>query len=40
MAGMKVRVTGVDGYIESVLGPRHLEQGLDVVGIGIEDCGN
>ncbi|HVJ54425.1 MAG TPA: SDR family oxidoreductase [Aliidongia sp.] len=36
MAGMRVLVTGVDGYIGAVLGPRLLEQGFDVVGI---DCG-
>src|SRR6202040_1203377 len=33
---MRVLVTGVDGYIGAVLGPRMLEQGFDVVGI---DCG-
>jgi nucleoside-diphosphate-sugar epimerase len=36
MAGMRVFVTGVDGYIGAVLGPKLLERGLDVVGI---DCG-
>jgi nucleoside-diphosphate-sugar epimerase len=36
MAGIRVLVTGVDGYIGAVLGPRLLEQGFDVVGI---DCG-
>ncbi len=35
-AKMRVLVTGVDGYIGSVLGPRLLESGFDVVGI---DCG-
>jgi nucleoside-diphosphate-sugar epimerase len=33
---MRVLVTGVDGYIGAVLGPRLLEQGFDVVGV---DCG-
>src|ERR1700719_831887 len=36
MARMRVFVTGVDGYIGAVLGPKLLERGLDVVGI---DCG-
>jgi nucleoside-diphosphate-sugar epimerase len=36
MAGMRVLVTGVDGYIGAVLAPMLLEQGFDVVGI---DCG-
>jgi NAD(P)-dependent dehydrogenase (short-subunit alcohol dehydrogenase family) len=36
MAGMRVLVTGVDGYIGAVLGPRLLEHGFDAVGI---DCG-
>src|SRR5216683_959983 len=36
MAGMRVLVTGVDGYIGAVLGPRLLENGFDVVGV---DCG-
>jgi nucleoside-diphosphate-sugar epimerase len=36
MAGMRVLVTGVDGYIGAVLGPTLLEQGFDVVGM---DCG-
>jgi nucleoside-diphosphate-sugar epimerase len=36
MAGMRVLVTGVDGYIGAILGPRLLEKGFDVVGI---DCG-
>ena len=36
MARMRVLVTGVDGYIGAVLGPRLLEQGFDVVGV---DCG-
>jgi nucleoside-diphosphate-sugar epimerase len=33
---MRVLVTGVDGYIGAVLGPKLIEQGFDVVGI---DCG-
>jgi nucleoside-diphosphate-sugar epimerase len=33
---MRVLVTGIDGYIGAVLGPKLLEQGFDVVGI---DCG-
>jgi nucleoside-diphosphate-sugar epimerase len=36
MARKRVLVTGVDGYIGAVLGPRLIERGLDVVGI---DCG-
>ena len=36
MARMRVLVTGSDGYIGAVLGPKLLEQGFDVVGI---DCG-
>src|SRR6516164_8834471 len=36
MAGMRVLVTGVDGYIGAVLGPRLIERGFDVVGL---DCG-
>jgi nucleoside-diphosphate-sugar epimerase len=36
MAGMRVLVTGVDGYIGAVLGPRLIERGFDVVGV---DCG-
>ena len=36
MARMRVLVTGVDGYIGAVLGPRLLEQGFNVVGM---DCG-
>lgn len=36
MTGMRVLVTGVDGYIGSVLCSRLLEQGFDVVGV---DCG-
>ena len=36
MARMRVLVTGVDGYIGAVLGPRLLEHGFDVVGV---DCG-
>ena len=36
MARMRVLVTGIDGYIGAVLGPKLLEQGFDVVGI---DCG-
>jgi nucleoside-diphosphate-sugar epimerase len=36
MKGNRVLVTGVDGYIGAVLGPRLLEQGFDVVGL---DCG-
>jgi len=36
MAGMRVLVTGADGYIGAVLGPTLLEQGFDVVGV---DCG-
>ena len=34
--GLRVLVTGVDGYIGAVLGPRLLQQGFDVVGL---DCG-
>jgi len=36
MTGMRVLVTGSDGYIGAVLGPTLLEQGFDVVGV---DCG-
>jgi nucleoside-diphosphate-sugar epimerase len=36
MAGMRVLVTGADGYIGAVLGPMLVERGFDVVGI---DCG-
>ncbi len=36
MTGMRVLVTGVDGYIGAVLGPLLLERGFDVVGM---DCG-
>jgi nucleoside-diphosphate-sugar epimerase len=36
MAGIRVLVTGVDGYIGAVLAPRLLEHGFDVVGL---DCG-
>ena len=33
---MRVLVTGIDGYIGAILGPRLLQQGFDVVGL---DCG-
>jgi len=36
MKPLRVLVTGIDGYIGAVLGPRLLEQGFNVVGI---DCG-
>jgi nucleoside-diphosphate-sugar epimerase len=36
MQSLRVLVTGIDGYIGTVLGSRLLEQGVDVVGI---DCG-
>jgi nucleoside-diphosphate-sugar epimerase len=36
MVGMRVLVSGVDGYIGAVLGPTLLEHGFDVVGV---DCG-
>src|SRR4029077_13114688 len=36
MARMRVLVTGVDGYIGAILGPKLVERGFDVVGI---DCG-
>src|SRR5215469_5260692 len=36
MTAIRVLVTGVDGYIGAVLGPRLVERGFDVVGI---DCG-
>src|SRR5215831_2360607 len=36
MTGMRVLVTGVDGYIGAVLGPQLVELGFDVVGV---DCG-
>jgi nucleoside-diphosphate-sugar epimerase len=36
MAKLRVLVTGIDGYIGTVLGPKLLAQGFDVVGV---DCG-
>ena len=36
MDGMRVLVTGADGYIGAVLGPRLIERGFDVVAV---DCG-
>jgi nucleoside-diphosphate-sugar epimerase len=36
MTRTRVLVTGVDGYIGSVLGPRLIEQGMEVIGV---DCG-
>jgi nucleoside-diphosphate-sugar epimerase len=33
MAGMRILVTGADGYIGAVLGPRLLEHSFDVVGV-------
>jgi nucleoside-diphosphate-sugar epimerase len=36
MTKKRVLVTGIDGYIGAVLGPRLLERGFDVVGL---DCG-
>ncbi len=36
IVGLRVLVTGVDGYIGAVLGPRLLQEGFDVVGL---DCG-
>src|SRR6266481_4792705 len=36
MVGIRVLVTGSDGYIGGVLGPLLLERGFDVVGV---DCG-
>jgi nucleoside-diphosphate-sugar epimerase len=36
MAGRRVFVTGVDGYIGAILAPRLLEQGFEVIGV---DCG-
>jgi nucleoside-diphosphate-sugar epimerase len=36
MTGMRVLVTGVDGYIGAILGPRLVQRGFDVVGL---DCG-
>jgi nucleoside-diphosphate-sugar epimerase len=36
MVKMRVLVTGIDGYIGAVLGPKLVERGFDVVGI---DCG-
>jgi nucleoside-diphosphate-sugar epimerase len=36
MTRLRVLVTGVDGYIGAVLGPKLVEQGFDVVGV---DCG-
>jgi nucleoside-diphosphate-sugar epimerase len=36
MTEMRVLVTGIDGYIGAILGPRLLQRGFDVVGI---DCG-
>jgi len=36
MAGMRIFVTGVNGYIGAVLGSRLVERGFDVVGV---DCG-
>jgi nucleoside-diphosphate-sugar epimerase len=36
MLATRVLVTGVDGYIGAVLGPRLLQQGFDVIGL---DCG-
>src|ERR1051325_1179415 len=36
MTGKRVLLTGADGYIGAVLGPRLLERGFDVIGV---DCG-
>src|SRR5690348_17738920 len=36
IGGMRVLVTGTDGYIGAVLGPTLIERGFDVVGL---DCG-
>jgi nucleoside-diphosphate-sugar epimerase len=36
MGGRRVLLTGADGYIGAVLGPRLLEHGFDVIGV---DCG-
>ena len=36
MKGMRVLITGVDGYIGAVLGPRLVERGFDALGM---DCG-
>ena len=36
MMAMRVLVTGADGYIGAVLGPRLVERGFEVVGV---DCG-
>jgi len=40
MDGMRVLVTGADGYIGAVLGPRLIERGFDVVAAFIATAGS